>query len=146
MNTAKNTEQAVGSRFIEALTTINSLEMMRQLDSGIKDIVATVMDTGEKGKLTLSLEVIKSKKERQLIIKPSVKVQTPSYIINSCVAYADTEAMLHQDDPNQMHLDLEDAPTRVILVPQGTDYRKSNSPGATTEDGSTAPAKVAVCK
>lgn len=119
-------ESRDGSRFLDALTTIDSSEMMSQLDRGITDIISAVMDTGEKGKLTLTIEVLKSKKERQLIIKPSVKVATPSYLINSCIAYADKDATLYQDDPCQGLFDFETAPKRVVIE-GGKTYQNSES-------------------
>lgn len=121
------TGESSDSRFWDAMETIGSAEMMRQLNCGITQLIEEVMETGERGKLTLTLEVAKSKKERQLLIKPSVKVTKPTAVIYPCIAYADKDATLCNDDPYQGRLDLDDVPRRVSPAAV-TAYRNSEVP------------------
>ncbi len=101
-----------GEFFFDALRDINNGDMLSQLDKGLAAVVSRVLETGDKGKLTLSLSVAKIGSERQVRIKPSIKIDTPNNLITERVLFATETGKLQKDDPRQGKLDF-DAPMKV---------------------------------
>lgn len=105
-----------GDLILESLTEISDGELLEQLDGKFRQLVAAVLETGNKGQLQLTLKVKRKGGTNQVEIAPTVKASVPDADIPARILFATEEGSLHRDDPNQGKLDLEDAPKRVSPV------------------------------
>ncbi len=101
-----------GETFFRALEDIDDGGMLHQLDEGFTRLVSAVLATGGKGKLVLTLAVDKCGSERQVRIRPAVKLTAPSDDIQGRILFASESGHLCKNDPKQKLLDL-DAPQKV---------------------------------
>lgn len=101
-----------GRGFFQALRDLHDGELLRQLDEGITELTAAVMETGGKGHLTLKVAVSKLGKERQVGVKPTLSRSIPQEETRLRLLYADEQGRFCVDDPAQGVFDF-DAPRKV---------------------------------
>ena len=123
------TDAPAGERFFQALRDLHDGELLRQLDEGITDLTAAVMETGGKGHLTLKVAVSKLGKERQVGVKPTLSRSIPQEETRLRLLYADEQGRFCVDDPAQGMFDF-DAPRKVAVT------------SVEVTEGSAAPRKV----
>ena len=108
------TDAPAGERFFQALRDLHDAELLRQLDVGITELTAAVMETGGKGHLTLTVAVSKLGKERQVGVKPTLSRSIPQEETRLRLLYADEQGRFCVDDPAQGVFDF-DAPRKVTV-------------------------------
>lgn len=109
------TDSPAGERFFQALRDLHDGELLRQLDEGITELTAAVMETGGKGHLTLKVAVSKLGKERQVGVKPTLSRSIPQEETRLRLLYADEQGRFCVDDPAQGMFDF-DAPRKVNVT------------------------------
>ena len=109
------TDSPAGERFFQALRDLHDGELLRQLDEGITELTAAVMETGGKGHLTLKVAVSKLGKERQVGVKPTLSRSIPQEETRLRLLYADEQGRFCVDDPAQGVFDF-DAPRKVAVT------------------------------
>lgn len=109
------TDSPAGERFFQALRDLHDGELLRQLDEGITELTAAVMETGGKGHLTLKVAVSKLGKERQVGVKPTLSRSIPQEETRLRLLYADEQGRFCVDDPAQGVFDF-DAPRKVNVT------------------------------
>ena len=109
------TDSPAGERFFQALRDLHDGELLRQLDEGITELTAAVMETGGKGHLTLKVAVSKLGKERQVGVKPTLSRSIPQEETRLRLLYADEHGRFCVDDPAQGVFDF-DAPRKVNVT------------------------------
>ena len=108
-------DSPAGERFFQALRDLHDGELLRQLDEGITELTAAVMETGGKGHLTLKVAVSKLGKERQVGVKPTLSRSIPQEETRLRLLYADEQGRFCVDDPAQGVFDF-DAPRKVNVT------------------------------
>ena len=108
-------DSPAGERFFQALRDLHDGELLRQLDEGITDLTAAVMETGGKGHITLKVAVSKLGKERQVGVKPTLSRSIPQEETRLRLLYADEQGRFCVDDPAQGMFDF-DAPRKVNVT------------------------------
>jgi len=77
----------------------------------LRALVAAVQDTGKKGSLTITVGVEKMKgNDDALFTTIDVKAKLPFHAPKAAIFYADDDGRLSRTDPQQLALDLKDAP------------------------------------
>ncbi len=109
------TDSPAGERFFQALRDLHDGELLRQLDEGITELTAAVMETGGKGHLTLKVAVSKLGKERQVGVKPTLSRSIPQEETRLRLLYADEQGRFCVNDPAQGVFDF-DAPRKVNVT------------------------------
>ena len=109
------TDSPAGERFFQALRDLHDGELLRQLDEGITELTAAVMETGGKGHLTLKVAVSKLGKERQVGVKPTLSRSIPQEETRLRLLYADEQGRFCVEDPAQGVFDF-DAPRKVNVT------------------------------
>lgn len=104
-----------GEFYFSVLRDADAGQMLKQLDAKTKTLIASVLQYGGKGHISLKITVSKCGEERQVLIKPDIKSDFPSATIRDRLLYADEQGRLHLNDPAQGLLDF-DAPVRVTGV------------------------------
>lgn len=96
--------------FLEMLTMIRDGALVAQLTDETKDVIASVVENGKKGSITLKI-TFEPNGESALTIIPEVTAKQAKAGIGKAVLFADGGGELHRRDPRQG--DIEDHLRRV---------------------------------
>lgn len=86
-------------------------DILAELDEGqtaeratalLAEVVQAVMETGKKGRLTISLAV--SKQNKMAMLKADIKATKPEPATEASMFFVDDEGALRRDDPRQQKL------------------------------------------
>lgn len=121
----KNQTQAATSEpnnsFDKTLREIRSGLLLDECSQSLENLVAAVLDTGKKGKLTIKMTVKPASKGEAVcvMIEDELTVVLPTIDKPSTIFYADDNHVLQRSDPRQKELELREIGRRPE-VPLGT--------------------------
>lgn len=104
-----NTEVQPGDSFVEVARQIDRGRKLTDLDRGIRDLVEAVKETGKKGKLTYTLEILPVPKTggEQVVLVDDVVVKPPKPEPKVALFFTTDEGRLSRNDPRQMEFQAE---------------------------------------
>lgn len=77
-----------------------------ELSEALRDLVASVRDTGKKGSISLTVEVgLLDKDPNVLVVTDKVKRNFPEHDRKASIFYPDSDGNLTRSDPNQLSFD-----------------------------------------
>lgn len=81
-----------------------------EVTAAMAEVAAAVMDTGKKGKVTLTIDIgpLGKGSSRTLIVGDDVKTKVPEHDREEAIWYADDDGGLHKNDPAQLRMELRD--------------------------------------
>jgi hypothetical protein len=97
--------------FADVVVDLGRGSVHRELSDELQDLIASVMDTGKKGSITLQLQVSKSKSGEQVEIVDVIKVTKPKPARPASIFFVDHDHNVTRSDPNQMALTLREVPS-----------------------------------
>lgn len=100
MGTPTKTEEAPKD-FADVLTEISHGQLHERLTKELQEIVAAVAETGNDGKLTLTLNV--THEGTMVMLSGKVKAEIPKHAIPGSLFFAE-DGQLFRDDPRQLKL------------------------------------------
>lgn len=86
--------------FLEMLTMIRDGALVAQLTDETKDVIASVVENGKKGSITLKI-TFEPNGESALTIIPEVTAKQAKAGVGKAVLFADGGGELHRRDPRQ---------------------------------------------
>lgn len=94
----------------DILRDIRKGRPVEEATQALADVVRAVDDTGKRGSVTITLEVVPSKHggpEKTLVCK--IKTTKPNADIAPAIFFSDSDGDLHRVDPNQNEMKFEEA-------------------------------------
>lgn len=93
----------VDNNLLEVLANCHKGKTLNQASADLREVVAACMDTGKKGKLTITIDVI-PRGDNQFEINPKIKSSKPQAVFGTALFFADDGNGLSRNDPNQAEL------------------------------------------
>lgn len=107
--------------FIDVLMRQGDGATNKELSDNVREIVKRVVDTGKKGRLTLTMEFSEFKGTGQIVIEDKITMKLPEYDRLKGMAFADDEGNLLRDNPKQKSLfdqivEVDEGDTAVVEI------------------------------
>jgi hypothetical protein len=101
-----------GGKAIETIKAMRDGKLSVELDVSFADVIAAVMATGKKGKVTLDIifEPVPKGEPHMIFASDAVKVTIPKLSKSATMFYANEECALTRRDPRQPALEMEAGP------------------------------------
>lgn len=105
--------------FAEILTSLDRGTAHAEASRGLADLIASVMDTGKKGGLSIAVEIAPLKgSKNQVVVTSQVTVKLPKSEPGSGVFWIDAAGNLSRNDPAQLAFEgmrvIEPEPARTV--------------------------------
>lgn len=115
------TKKKVQTDFIDVLMRQGDGATNKELSDNVREIVKRVVDTGKKGRLTLTMEFSEFKGTGQIVIEDKITMKLPEYDRLKGMAFADDEGNLLRDNPKQKSLfdqivEVDEGDTAVVEI------------------------------
>ncbi len=105
--------------FADVLRDLNRGRTHGELSSELQGLVASVLETGKKGSLTLTITVESAKSHNMVVFADKVVVKKPEARAGS-IFFVDDQYNVVREDPQQMQL-----PLVSVVTPDGQPLRKA---------------------
>lgn len=90
----------------EVLMNLNNGGTVEEIQSAIREVTKAVVDTGNKGQVTIVLDIARNgNSENQLIVKDTIKKTLPKAPKPATLFFATDEGHLSRQNPNQMTME-----------------------------------------
>ncbi|HEY4087158.1 MAG TPA: hypothetical protein VGM43_14530 [Bryobacteraceae bacterium] len=111
-------EQNAGSAdIISTLVELNRGKFILTAGQKLGELAEAIIDTGGKGKLTITLEVtpsgMQSGKVNQFEIRPNVSISKPEHAQGKSIFFVTEDGRLTREDPNQMDMEFQETAPNV---------------------------------